>query len=89
MVTTLKVRKIGNSLGVILPSELLEALQVGEGDKVFLVKESEGLRLASYDPDIEKAMRIYERGRNQYRNALRALARGSDEDKPTPVNTTE
>ena len=37
----LKVRKIGNSLGVVLPKEAVSRLRAGEGDRLFLI---EGLR---------------------------------------------
>jgi putative addiction module antidote len=79
MIAKLKVRKVGNSLGVILPNELLAKLEVGEDDSIFAVEEAEGIRLTPYDPDFERGMAIYERGRNKYRNTLRALAQGAGE----------
>jgi putative addiction module antidote len=71
----LKVRKIGNSLGVTLPKEVLKRLHLKEGDKVFLVEAPDGsYRITPYDPEFEKQMRLAEEGMNGYRNTLRALA---------------
>ncbi|MGL4444884.1 MAG: AbrB/MazE/SpoVT family DNA-binding domain-containing protein, partial [Alsobacter sp.] len=36
---TLQVRKIGNSIGVILPKELLARLKLQEGDVLHVVEE--------------------------------------------------
>ncbi|MCH7501032.1 MAG: AbrB/MazE/SpoVT family DNA-binding domain-containing protein [Nitrospinae bacterium] len=71
----LKVRKIGNSLGVTLPKEVLKRLHLKEGDKVFLVEAPDGsYRITPYDPEFEQQMRLAEEGMSRYRNTLRALA---------------
>ena len=71
-----KVRKIGNSLGIVLPKEALLALKVGEGDKLFLTEAPEGaLRITPERPGFEEIMKIAEDGMNRYRNALRELAK--------------
>ena len=69
------VRKIGNSLGVILPAEATTALQVAEGDKLFLTQSPEGFRITPYDPAFERQMKVAAKGMKKYRNALRELAR--------------
>ena len=69
------VRKIGNSLGVILPAEATAALQVAEGDKLFLTQSPEGFRITPYDPAFERQMKVASKGMKRYRNALRELAR--------------
>ena len=71
----LTVRKVGNSLGVILPSEAAEALRVREGDSLFLTESLDGLRITSFDPTFEKKMTIARKGIRKYRNALRELAK--------------
>ncbi len=72
----LKVRKFGNSLGVILPKEVISRLQTGDGKKLFLVEGADGeYRLSPYDPDFEKQMEKIEDIMSRYRNALRALAK--------------
>lgn len=69
------VRKIGNSLGVILPAEATAALQVQEGDKLFLTQSPEGFRITPYDPAFERQMKVAAKGMKKYRNALRELAK--------------
>jgi putative addiction module antidote len=72
----LKVRKFGNSLGVVLPKDVINRLQTGDGEKLFLIEAAEGdYRLTPYDPDFEKAMAKTEDIMSRYRNALRALAK--------------
>jgi putative addiction module antidote len=69
------VRKIGNSLGVILPARALQVLHVSEGDELFLTEAPEGLRMTPYDPDFDETMKIAEGVMGRYRNALRELAK--------------
>jgi len=71
----LRVRKIGNSLGVILPAEAVAALRVDEGDEFFLTEGPDGLRMTPYSPDFERQMKIARKGMRRYRNALRELAK--------------
>lgn len=71
-----KVRKIGNSLGIVLPKEALQALKVNEGDRLFLTEAPEcSLRITAERPGFEDVMKIAEEGMNSYRNALRELAK--------------
>jgi putative addiction module antidote len=74
--TTLKLRKIGNSLGLIVPKEISDRLRVKEGDELHLVVEPSGdVRLTPYDPAFDAAMKAFERTRSKYRNALRELGK--------------
>ncbi|HJX14298.1 MAG TPA: AbrB/MazE/SpoVT family DNA-binding domain-containing protein [Candidatus Deferrimicrobiaceae bacterium] len=70
-----KVRKIGNSLGAILPIEVAARLRVKEGDSLSVTETPDGIQLSPYDPDFEAAMEAFERGSVRYRNALRRLAK--------------
>jgi putative addiction module antidote len=71
-----KVRKFGNSLGVILPREVLARLQSGEGGKLFLVESPDGdFRLTAYDPAFEQKMAKADSIMERYRNTLRQLAK--------------
>lgn len=72
---TLKVRKVGNSLGVTLSAEVAQTLRVREGDQIYLTEAPGGYRLTSYDPDFKETMEIAERFMKRYRNALRDLAK--------------
>lgn len=70
-----KVRKIGNSLGTILPGEVAARLRIKEGDSLSVTETPDGVQLSPYDPEFEAAMESFERGRARYRNALRRLAK--------------
>ncbi len=72
---SLKLQKIGSSVGVILPKEILEALHLSEGDQVFADTTPDGLQLTPYDPDFEATMQAFSRTRKKYRNALCQLAK--------------
>lgn len=69
-----KIRKIGSSLGVILNRELLQALNLREGDEVFIVRTSDGLMLTPYDPDFVQALEASREFMRRYRDDLKALA---------------
>lgn len=71
-----KVRKIGNSLGIVLPKEALQALKVQEGDVLYLTEGAEcSLRVTAEQPEFQDVMKLAEEGINRYRNALRELAK--------------
>ncbi|CCD93294.1 putative transcriptional regulator, AbrB family [Bradyrhizobium sp. ORS 375] len=72
----LQVRKIGNSIGLILPKEIVARLNLKEGDKLFPVEQpGGGLMLTPHDPNFEKAMTVARRGMKRYHNALAELAK--------------
>lgn len=75
MNTTLKITKIGNSAGVVLPKEALARLRVGPGDTVHLTEAPDGVRITAHDPDFEETMAIAEEVMRKDRNILRALAK--------------
>jgi putative addiction module antidote len=75
-VDKLKVRKIGNSLGVLLPKEATDAMNVGEGAFVHMTKAPDGrYYLTPFDPDFERQMALAKGVMRRYRNALRELAK--------------
>jgi putative addiction module antidote len=55
---TLKLTQIGNSVGVILPKELLGKLGVGKGDTVYAIDTPDGVRLSTAEPDFEAQMEV-------------------------------
>jgi len=72
----LKVRKFGNSLGVILPKEILQRLNASEGQRLLLIESPEGaFQIQASDPELELQMKIAREGMARYRNALRVLAK--------------
>lgn len=71
-----KVRKIGNSLGIVLPKEALQAMKVKEGSTLYLTEAPESsLRVTPERAGFEEMIDIAERGMQKYRNALRELAK--------------
>jgi putative addiction module antidote len=76
MVIELKLRKVGNSVGVVLPKEALSRLNAGEGDSLYLTEGSDGgLRVTAQSPDFDRTMKVFESLSRRYRNALRELAK--------------
>ncbi len=72
----LQIKKIGNSLGLILPKELLARLKLKEGDKFHIVEQTErGIKLSPYDPKHAEAMEIARRSFRRYADAYKALAK--------------
>lgn len=71
----LKIRKFGNSAGVILPKELLARLRVGEGDVLYATDAPDGVRLTAADPDFEAKMALAETIMREDRDILRVLAK--------------
>lgn len=72
---TLKLRAIGNSVGVVLPKELLARLRLGEGDTLQVVEVPEGIRLQRADPDFEQQMEAAREVMRRRRAVLRELAK--------------
>ena len=72
----LKVRKFGNSLGVVLPKEVINRLQTADGEALFLIEAPDGgYQLTPYDPGFEKKMAKAEEIISRYRNTLHVLAK--------------
>ncbi|MGB5101932.1 MAG: AbrB/MazE/SpoVT family DNA-binding domain-containing protein [Steroidobacteraceae bacterium] len=72
---TLKLTSIGNSVGVVLPKELLARLKLGKGDTVYVTESPDGYRITPYDPDFESAMEAARKVMKERRAALRELAK--------------
>lgn len=68
-----KIRKIGNSLGVTI-SEQVREMGLKEGDLLYVVKTPTGIELTPYDPDFEEAMEDAREFMRAYPNAMKALA---------------
>ena len=74
--SALQVRKIGNSIGFILPKDTAVRFNLKEGDRLFVVEQpDDALLLTRHDPDFEKAMEVARRGMKRYHNALAELAK--------------
>ena len=71
----LKVRKFGNSLGVVLPKEVISRLASKDGAPLYLVDSPDGgYRLVPFDPGFEAKMAKAEDIIGRYRNTLHVLA---------------
>ena len=69
------IRRVGNSLGVILPAEALRALGAREGEKLFLTQCDGGHRITRYDPDFAEQMEAAEECLHDFGDALRELGK--------------
>lgn len=72
---TLKITQIGNSLGVILPREIVERLRLAKGEAVSVVDTPLGIEITPFDPDFDKKLEAARKVAKRYRNALRELAK--------------
>ncbi len=70
----LKISKIGNSAGIILPKELLARLRVELGDSLYASETPDGVRLTASNPDFEAKMAAAEAIMREDRDILRVLA---------------
>lgn len=75
MVLELKLRKIGNSVGIVLPKEALAHLKAGEGDTVTLSEQQGGFNMTAQNPEFAKTMAVFEDLSRRYRNTLAELAK--------------
>ncbi len=70
-----KIRRIGNALGVVLSKDMQEHLGVEEGDELVFTRAQDAAHLARHHEKCQKVMKYAEEGMNEYRNALRELAK--------------
>jgi putative addiction module antidote len=70
----LKLTKIGNSVGVILPKEMLTRLNVVQGDELIATEETGGVRLSVYSPEVERQIEAGSDVMRRYRHTLKKLA---------------
>ena len=76
MTRTMKLRRIGNSLGFTVPKDVLHHLGIEEGDQVFVVRTEGGVELTRYDPEFERAIETSRKVLHRYPNAMKNLADG-------------
>ena len=75
MNASLKITKIGNSAGVVLPKELLAKLRAGVGDTLYISETPDGIRITAADPSFEAKMVLAEQIMREDRDILRVLAK--------------
>ncbi|MEO5706681.1 MAG: AbrB/MazE/SpoVT family DNA-binding domain-containing protein [Alteraurantiacibacter sp.] len=72
---TLKITKIGNSAGIILPKEYLEHIQRIIGEDVEVLKTLRGIELKAPDDDFDAQMKVAREIMDKRKRALRELAK--------------
>jgi putative addiction module antidote len=73
--TTLKLTQIGNSVGVILPREILARLKLEKGDTVFVTDAANGVTLTPYDPALDEQIEAGREFMREYRDTFHQLAK--------------
>jgi len=71
----LKLTQIGNSVGVVLPKELLGLLHVEKGDTLYVTQSPSGVTLTPYDPAIEEQLVQGRDFMREYRDTFHVLAK--------------
>jgi len=72
----LKVRKFDNSLGVILPENVLARLSAQEGDALYLTESPQGgYQMSRFDPALGEKLAKAESIMARYSDTLKALAK--------------
>ena len=71
----LKLTAIGNSVGVVLPKEILFKLRVERGDLLYVTETPSGVELSAYRPDFAKQMDLAEEIMRENRDVLKKLAK--------------
>ncbi|MBT5706811.1 AbrB/MazE/SpoVT family DNA-binding domain-containing protein [bacterium] len=74
MTQKLKLTQIGNSIGIVLPKDLLAKLRVGKGDSITVTETPDGLQLSPWDEVKQSQLEAAERVMRKNRNMLRKLA---------------
>ncbi|MBN2691661.1 MAG: AbrB/MazE/SpoVT family DNA-binding domain-containing protein [Burkholderiaceae bacterium] len=73
--SALKLTQIGNSVGVILPKELLARLKLEKGDTVFVTEAANGVTLTPYDPALDAQLQLGREFMREYRDTFHQLAK--------------
>lgn len=71
----LKITKVGNSAGIILPKELLAHLNAGVGETLSVVLTPRGIELSAAEPDFDAQMAAAREVMARRKRALRELAK--------------
>ena len=71
----LKLTRVGNSVGIVLPKDTLARLKLAAGDTVYLTESPDGFRLTPYDPAFGAQIAGAEKVLKRRRAALRELAK--------------
>lgn len=71
----LKLTQIGNSVGMILPKEVLARLKLEKGSLVFITETPNGYVLTPYDPTLAEQIEAGREFMQDYRDTFHQLAK--------------
>jgi putative addiction module antidote len=71
----IKLRKVGNSVAMIVPKQVRQKMGVKEGDAVYLTETPDGYRISPYDPEFSRQMELARKIQAKHRDALHELAK--------------
>lgn len=71
----LKLTKMGNSIGMILPKAFREKMKLESGDTVYLTATPEGYKLTPYDPEFGRQMDAARQIMKEHRAILHELSK--------------
>ena len=74
MATTVKITTIGNSVGIVLPKEVLNRLHVEKGDSLYITDSPEGVHLSPYNAEFALKLDAFEQVMRENRDVLKKLA---------------
>jgi putative addiction module antidote len=72
---TLKLTQVGNSVGVVLPKEVLARLSLEKGDTIYLTDSPNGVRITTTNPEFEEQMKLARGIMKKRRDVLAELAK--------------
>lgn len=70
-----KIRKIGNSSGIILPKRIMDELHLKEGDVLTIERKGSHLELVSEDQEFRDWAEAYRAANIKYKDVLKELAK--------------
>lgn len=74
MTTTVKVTTVGNSVGIVLPKDMLARLNIQKGDTLYVTETPDGVQLTPYDEKFVRVMEAANQIMRENRDVLRKLA---------------
>jgi len=74
MTYSVKVTTVGNSVGIVLPKELLARLNIKKGDTLYVTETPDGVQLTPYDEKFIRVMEAANQIMRENRDVLRKLA---------------
>ncbi|HTD57192.1 MAG TPA: AbrB/MazE/SpoVT family DNA-binding domain-containing protein, partial [Silvibacterium sp.] len=74
MTTQVKVTTVGNSVGIVLPKEMLARLNIKKGDTLYVTETPDGVQLTPYRADFDATMQVAQDVMRRYRDTLKKLA---------------